>query len=212
VSSLKGSGSTPADSRDRAKEIVMKLRHSFVPAVLLALLSSTALAADNYKIDSEHATVIFRVSHFNIGNAYGRFNDPTGTVTVDSADPSKTAFTFEVKTENVDTHNEKRDAHLKSPDFFNAKEFPVISFKSTAVKLGGDNKFEVTGDLTMHGVTKPITFNITKTGEADTGRMGYRTAWEADVNLKRSDWGMKGMIGPIGDDVHLNISFEAVKS
>ena len=202
----------PAKSRNpRTKEIAMKLRHSLVPAVLLALFASAASAAD-YKIDSEHATVIFRVSHFNIGNAYGRFNDPTGTVSYDSSDPSKTAFTFEVQTANVDTHNEKRDAHLRSPDFFNAKEFPVITFKSTSVKPAGDNKFEVTGDLTLHGQTKPITFTITKTGEADTKQMGYRTAWEADVNLKRSDWGMKGMIGPIGDDVHLNISFEAVRS
>ena len=191
----------------------MTLRQLIVrPLVAVAVLVAPVFAADNYKIDSEHATVIFRVSHFNIGNAYGRFNDPTGTVSYDSSDPSKTAFTFEVKTENVDTHNEKRDAHLRSPDFFNAREFPVISFKSTGVKPGGDNKFEVTGDLTMHGVTKPITFNITKTGEADTKQAGYRTAWEADVNLKRSDWGMKGMIGPIGDEVHLNISFEAVRS
>jgi polyisoprenoid-binding protein YceI len=180
-------------------------------AVVLSLGTSFALAADTYKIDSEHSAVIFRVTHFNVGNAYGRFNDPTGTVVYDKADPSKTQFTFEVKTENVDTDNEKRDAHLKSPDFFDAKQYPVISFKSTSVKAEGDT-LQVTGDLDLHGVKKSITFPIKKTGETDTGKMGYRTGWEAEVDLKRSDFGMTGMKGPIGDDVHLVISFEAVKS
>ena len=116
-----------------------------------------------------------------------------------------------MKTENVDTANEKRDAHLKSPDFFDAKQFPLITFKSTSVKADGDN-FEVTGDLNLHGVTKQITVPLKKTGESDTGKMGYRTGWQAEVDLKRSDFGMTGMQGAIGDDVHLIISFEAVKS
>ena len=170
-----------------------------------------SLAADNYKIDPEHGTVIYKVSHFGIGNAYGRFNKPTGTVALDTADASKTTFEFSVATDNVDTANPKRDAHLKSPDFFNAKQFPTITFKSTGVKSSGDNKFEVTGDLTLHGVTKSITVPIAKTGEGDTKMMGYRTGWEAQVDLKRSDYGMNGMQGPVGDDVHLTMSFEAVK-
>jgi polyisoprenoid-binding protein YceI len=188
------------------------MNRTFVTALGLALsLGTAAIAADTYKVDSEHATVIFRVSHFNVGNAYGRFNDPTGTVVYDKADPSKTTFTFEVKTDNVDTDNDKRDKHLKSPDFFDAQQFPTITFKSTSVKGDGDT-LQVTGDLNLHGVTKSITFPIKKTGEADTGKMGYRTGWEAFVDLKRSDFGMTGMKGAIGDDVHLNISFEAVKS
>lgn len=188
------------------------MHRTFLTALVVALsLGTAAIAADTYKIDSEHATVIFRVSHLNIGDAYGRFNDPTGTVVYDKADPSKSQFTFEVKTANVDTDNEKRDAHLRSPDFFDAKQFPTITFKSTKVDGSGDT-LNVTGDLTLHGVTKSITFPIKKTGEADTGKMGYRTAWEANVDLKRSDFGMTGMQGPIGDDVHLVISFEAVKA
>jgi polyisoprenoid-binding protein YceI len=160
----------------------MRLRHTFA-ALLFASSAAvgTALAADTYKIDPEHGTVIYRISHFNLGNAYGRFNKPTGTVVFDASDPSKSRFTFEVKTENVDTANAKRDQHLKSPDFFDAKQFPTI------------------------------TFPITKTGEGDTKVMGVRSGWEAQVNLKRSEFGMNTMQGPIGDDVHLIISFEAVK-
>jgi polyisoprenoid-binding protein YceI len=197
------------------KEIAMNLRQLIVrPLVAGALLVAPVLAADNYKIDSEHATVIFSVSHFNLGDAYGRFNDPTGTVVIDKDDPSKSSFTFEVKTENIDTDNEKRDAHLKGPDFFNAKQFPVITFKSTGVKSAGENKYEVTGDLNLHGVTKSITFPIEKTGEGDTKIMGYRTGWKAQVGLKRSEYGMTYGVqqGAIGDDVNLTISFEAVKS
>ena len=187
------------------------MHRTLVTALILTLsLGTFALAADTYKIDSEHSSVIFRIGHFNVANIYGRFNDPTGTVVYDKADPAKTQFTFEVKTDNVDTDNEKRDAHLKSPDFFDAKQFPVITFKSTSVKAEGDT-LQVTGDLTLHGVTKSITVPLTKTGEKDT-KMGYRTGWQTQVDLKRSDYGMTGMVGPIGDDVHLVISFEAVKA
>jgi polyisoprenoid-binding protein YceI len=189
----------------------MRLRHTFAAvAVASSLLAGNLFAADNYKIDQEHATVIFMVKHFDIGNAYGRFNKPTGTVVLDKEDPSKSSFTFEVKTDNVDTANAKRDAHLKSPDFFDAKQFPTITFKSSAVKASGDN-FEVTGDLTLHGITKSITVPVTKTGEGDTKMMGVRSGWEAKTTLKRTDFGMNKMVGPVGDDVQLTISFEAVK-
>ena len=188
----------------------MRLRSVLSAMVIGSLtVSCAALAADTYKIDPVHSAVIYQIKHFNVGNAYGRFNEPTGSVSVDNGAP--TAFTFEVKTDKVDTGNPKRDAHLKSPDFFDAKQFPTITFKSKEVKSSGDNKFDVTGDLTMHGVTKSITVPVTKTGEADTKMMGYRTGWETQVDLKRSDYGINGLQGPVGDDVHLIISFEAQK-
>jgi polyisoprenoid-binding protein YceI len=190
----------------------MRLRSILSAFVIASLvLSCVAFAADTYKIDGEHGTVIYKIAHAGVGNAYGRFNKPTGTVTVDNGAP--TAFELEIKTENIDTANEKRDGHLKSPDFFDAKQFPTITFKSKSIKAAGDNKFEVTGDLTLHGVTKEITVPVTKTGEADVSamKMGYRTGWEAMYTLKRTDYGMNKMVGPVGDDVHLTISFEAVK-
>ena len=190
----------------------MSLRQTLSAMVIGSLvLCGAALAADTYKIDPVHGTVIYRVSHFNVGQAYGRFNSPTGEIMWDSGDPTKSTFTFEVKSADVDTGNPKRDAHLKSPDFFDAKQFPTISFKSTGVKSVGDNKLEVTGDLNLHGVTKSITVPITKTGEGDTKMMGYRTGWLAETDLKRSDYGVNGLQGAVGDDVHLIVSFEAVK-
>jgi polyisoprenoid-binding protein YceI len=172
--------------------------------------ATVARAADSFKIDPIHGTVIYRINHLGVANAYGRFDEPTGTVTIDKDDASKSSFNFEVQTTKVDTGNPKRDQHLQSPDFFNAKQFPTITFKSTSVKSSGDNKYEVAGDLTLHGVTKPITVTMEKTGEAQT-QMGYRSGWQTEVDLKRSDYGMKGLQGVVGDDVHLIISFEAVK-
>jgi polyisoprenoid-binding protein YceI len=183
--------------------------HRFFAALIVVLAPVTLLAADNYKIDPVHGTVIFRVSHLNVGNAYGRFNEPTGMISYDKENPSNSTFTFEVQTAKVDTANDKRDQHLQSPDFFDAKQFPTITFKSTKVEANGDD-FKVTGDLTLHGVTKSITVNIKKTGESQS-QMGYRTGWEATHDLKRSDYGMTGLQGPVGDDIHLVISFEAVK-
>ena len=180
----------------------------FALAALL-LAPAFSIAAENYKIDPVHGTVIYRVSHLGIGNAYGRFNDPTGMIVYDKDNPSNSTFTFEVQTAKVDTANDKRDQHLQSPDFFDAKQFPTITFKSTKVEGSGDD-FKITGDLTLHGVTKSITINMKKTGEAQT-QMGYRTAWEATHDLKRSEYGMTGLQGPVGDDVHLVISFEAIK-
>jgi polyisoprenoid-binding protein YceI len=188
------------------------MRHSTLGLVLIAFLAAAPVvhAADKYKIDPEHSSVIFRINHLDIADIYGRFNDPTGVVVLDSSDPSKSSFTFEVQAANIDTHNEKRDAHLRSPDFFDAKQFPVITFKSTSVK-GSGNDYEVTGDLTMHGVTKQITVPITRTGEGKDPWGGYRTGWKATADLKRSDFGIKGVAG-VGDEVHLIISFEAVKA
>jgi polyisoprenoid-binding protein YceI len=186
----------------------------FLAAVVavMSLLPAIARAADNYKIDPVHSDVIYRISHMNVSNQYGRFNDPTGMVVYDKSDPSKCSFTFEVQTAKIDTGNAKRDQDLRGPDYFDAKQLPTITFKSTSVEGSGD-EYKVTGDLTLHGVTKSITVPIKKTGEADVSqmKMGYRTGWQAEVDLKRTDYGMNGMVGPVGDDVHLIISFEAVK-
>lgn len=186
---------------------------SLLSLVIVAALSPLALAADTFKIDPVHSSVHFRIGHAGVSHVYGRFNDVSGTVVQDKEDPTKSSFNIEIKADSIDTNNEKRDAHLKSPDFFDAKQFPTITFKSTSVKSAGENKLEVTGDLTLHGVTKEITVPVTKTGEADLAemKMGYRGGWEAVVQIKRSDFGMTTMVGPVGDEVMIPVALEAVK-
>jgi polyisoprenoid-binding protein YceI len=185
------------------------MRAKLVVGLLFVLSTLSHAATTNYKVDPVHSFAHFRIKHMNAGHVWGRFNDPTGTISIDDADASKSSFTLTLQTTKIDTGNKQRDDHLKGPDFFNAVQFPTITFKSTQVKKS-EAGYEVTGDLTLKGTTKPITFTITQTG---TGKMGQKEliGFETTVDVKRSDFGMNHMIGPAGDEVRLMISLEAVK-
>jgi polyisoprenoid-binding protein YceI len=194
------------------------MRHfarSIVGLFVLVSLAAPALAADNYKVDPVHSSLIFRSRHANIGYVYGRFNAVSGQFTLDEADPAKSSFSFEAQTASVDTQQEKRDAHLKSPDFFNAKQYPTITFKSTSVKRGAQaNVLEVSGDLTLHGVTKPITVQVELTGKGEFPPKTPRAGLETVFTVKMSEFDMKGipgMPGVVGDEVRLMFAVEGVK-
>jgi polyisoprenoid-binding protein YceI len=180
--------------------------------ILLACAALQSRAADTYKVDPVHSSAIFRIQHANIGYVWGRINDPAGGYTLDPADPTRSTFNVELQVNNVDTHNDKRDAHLKSPDFFNAKQFPTVTFKSTAVKKGASDKvLDVTGDLTLHGVTKSVTIPVELTGQGQFPPGTQRAGVEATFTIKRTDFGMDKMVGMVGDEVRLVIALEAVK-
>ncbi|MGQ0634699.1 MAG: YceI family protein [Planctomycetaceae bacterium] len=189
--------------------MTLRVRLLFAVASLCALSVAPARAAQEYDIDPAHTALYFKVSHFGYSDTHGRFNDMAGKFTIDP-DPAKVAFDMTIKVKSVDTGNKTRDEHLLKPDFFNEKQYPLITFKSTAVKAA-DGGYDVTGDLTMHGTTKPITLALRggKTGEFPPGikRTGYSTT----LDIKRSDFGMSKMLDGIGDDVHLSISFEGMK-
>ena len=160
-------------------------------------IAPTALAADSFTLDPVHSSVMFRIEHMGVSNFYGSFNDVSGSYTL-GENPS---FNFTIKTESIDTRNEGRDKHLKSPDFFNAVEFPTITFKSTSVEKAGDN-LKVTGDLTMHGVTKPVTAEL-KFWPAKETRQGVKGGFETMFTIKRTDFGMNTYVteGALGDEV-----------
>jgi polyisoprenoid-binding protein YceI len=194
----------------KLKEILMK-RIAFALVGLVALVGFAAAArgADEHRVDPVHSSVVFRVTHMGIGAVYGRFNDFGGTVALDEGDPAKSAVNFEIQVAGVDTHQEKRDAHLKSPDFFNAKQYPTITFKSTAVKKSEKpNTLDVTGDLTMHGTTKSITVPVEIIGKGQF--MGARVGIESIFTVKMSEFGFKGNPG-VGDEVKLLVALEAAK-
>jgi len=165
--------------------------------------------ADEFALDPAHAGVNFKISHIGLSWIYGRFNDLSGAFTIDP-DAAKCAFNMTIKTESVDTGNGKRDEHLRTPDFFNAKQFPVISFKSTAVKTIKDG-YEVTGDFTMHGETKAITFALLGGKTAEFPKGVTRTGFSTELVLKRGDFKIDKFAGAVGEDVHISISFEATK-
>jgi polyisoprenoid-binding protein YceI len=173
-----------------------------------SLPAAHAGAPGSYSIDPVHSSVLFRIKHLGASYFYGRFNEVHGTITFDEANPASSSIDVEVKIESVDTHAAKRDADLKGADFFNAATFPTATFKSKSWSKSGD-AYEVTGDLTIHGVTKPVTAKFEKTGTGKSQRGGSLIGFETVFNVKRSDFGVSYMPDGLGEDVRIIIALEA---
>ena len=190
------------------------MKSRFLASLLLGgalFLSSSAFAADTWSVDSSHSTAIFRIKHFGASWQYGRFNDIAGTLMIDEADATKSTLELTIKTDSVDTNNQKRDDHLKGPDFFNAAQYPTMTFKSKKIAVKQGNVWAVTGDLTMHGVTKEVTVDLERVGTGKDPWGGTRTGAETTFTLKRSDYGVSFMPDGLGDEVRIIVSVEAVK-
>jgi polyisoprenoid-binding protein YceI len=173
-----------------------------------AVADHLVTAPQEFKVDPVHSTVLFRIQHFNAGQYYGRINDPQGTFTLDPAGP-KLDVTLEAA--KVDTANAKRDEHLRSPDFFNARQYPTITFKSTSAEKTGENTYKVNGELTLLGQTKPVTATVETFGPAQDPRGTTRAGAEAIFTIKRSDFGMNFMPGGLGDEVRIIASVEGTQ-
>ena len=163
--------------------MIRKLRTA---AVLLAALAAAPLfAADTYTVDKVHSDVSFQVRHF-VSKVRGDFTDFEGTIQIDPAKPEASSVVFTIKTASINTKNEDRDKHLHSPDFFDAAKFPEITFKSTKIAANGKDKYNVTGDFTMHGVTKEITLPVTYTRLHEGSRAATeRAGFELTTTLNR---------------------------
>ena len=164
-----------------------------------------------YEIDTTHSMIIFRAKHNGVSYNYGRFNEFTGEIMINAIAVPESMVEFEVKAASVDTGNEKRDQHLRSSDFFSAKQFPLITFKSTKVsaKEGKEDILEVTGDLELHGVKKSITVDVEVTGRAKGKEGESLIGFESTFTIKRSEFGMTYGMGPVSDDIRLTVSIEA---
>ncbi|MGY8754015.1 MAG: YceI family protein [Phycisphaerales bacterium] len=160
-----------------------------------------------FAIDSVHSTAIFSVHHLGAGMFYGRFNDVSGTIELAEGLP---AFSVSIAIDSIDTNNTRLDGHLKSPDFFNALEFPEMLFVSSSAKKIGDEKYEVVGKITMHGVTKPLTVTMAKTGQV-TNKRGEMLGFETTFTLMRSDFEMTYGIesGSLSDNIKVIVALEA---
>lgn len=170
----------------------------------------TAPSADAYRVDSVHSTMVFRIKHYDVAPFYGRFTVVRGSFSIDPETPSNSFFKIDVDTRTVDTANPARDTHIKGPDLLNVRQFPKITFVSTAVEKVGENQYKVTGDITFHGVTKSITAQVEHTG---TGTIQGRKAsgFEAIFTIKRSDFGVNFMIGAgLSDEVKLMLGVEGL--
>lgn len=184
-----------------------------VVGLSLGTLAPTAAraASDTYTIDPAHSYMVFRVKHMDVGWAYGRFNEFSGTVNLDEANPAACSVNVEVKTASVDTGIGKRDDHLRTPEYLDVAQFPKMTFASTAVKKTGEGQFEVTGNLTFHGQTKPVTAKFERTGTGKDRGGKPLVGFEATFTIKRTDFGQKVEPKILGDDVRVTLSVEAAK-
>ena len=154
---------------------------------------SIANAAETFQIDPAHAFVYYKANHFGWSQNMGRFNKVSGSFTIDEKNPAASKVEVVIDAASIDTAHEARDKHLRSPDFFNVKEFPTIKFTSTKVEKIADKKGRLTGNLTMLGVTKPVSFDFTWGAKSPHFRNKdmIHTGFSAEVTINRADWGMK---------------------
>ena len=184
-----------------------------LPAVIGAIVclsGQSGIAADDYDYDLVHSSVSFKARHLDISWIHGRFNDVAGKFSIDRENPAKSTFELTIKADSIDTANKARDEHLRQPDYFDTKQFPTITFKSTSTKPI-DGGYEVTGNFTMHGTTKKVTL-VLKGGKEHEFKGVKRVAFSTELSLKRSDFGFdKSAIGPIGDEALIFIDCEGMR-
>ncbi|MBX3506752.1 MAG: polyisoprenoid-binding protein [Parvibaculum sp.] len=191
----------------------MKTMNWIAAAAGLAFLATPALA-DTYKIDTSHVYVGFEVDHLGFSTTYGRFNDVSGTIELDEENPEMSSVDVKIDPASVDTGHAERDEHVRGADLLNTAEYPEMSFKSTGIERTGEKTGRITGDLTLHGVTKSVTLDTTFTRQGTypmTEEEIHVIGFNATTTIKRSDFGMDKWLEMIGDELPITISFEAHK-
>ena len=191
---------------------------SFLAPTALALgLSITpavppAQAAETFAIDLAHSNVVFLIDHLGYSRMIGQFQDFEGSFVFDDTDVAKSSVEVTIMTGSVDTDHEARDDHLRAPDFFNAAEFPEMTFKSTKIERTGENTGKITGDLTLLGTTKPVTLDVTFRKKAPHPLPQYNgvlvSGFSARASILRSEWGMKTFVPNLGDEIEIWIEIE----
>lgn len=176
------------------------------------LFAGQAMAAD-YVIDKEgqHAFVNFKISHLGYSWLWGTFKDFEGSFSFDAAQPEASKVEVTLQTASVDSNHAERDKHLRSEDFLNVSEHPTATFESTSVKSTGEGTADITGDLTLNGVTKPVVIAAKFIGEGKDPWGGYRAGFEGTTTLKLKDFDIKMDLGPASQTVDLIISVEGVR-
>ena len=189
----------------------MKKRLSGLAIATLLFTTGSALAAD-YKIDKEgqHAFVNFRIKHLGYSWLYGTFKDFDGTFSFDEKNPANDKVNVTINTNSIDTNHAERDKHLRSADFLNVAKFPQATFTSTEVKKDG-NDLDITGNLTLNGVTKPVKLEAELTGQGDDPWGGKRAGFEAEGKIRLKDFNINTDLGPASQEVDLIISVEGVQ-
>lgn len=190
------------------------MKKTFAGLALGSLMAlSGSLQAADYVIDKEgqHASINFKISHLGYSFVYGRFNDFSGNFSWDADKPESSAVNVSINTDSVDSNHAERDKHLRSDDFLNVAEHPTATFESTGVEMTGDDTANVTGNLTLNGVTKPVVLDAKFIGEGDDPWGGYRAGFSGTTTLTLKDFDISRDLGPAAQDVELIITVEGVR-
>jgi polyisoprenoid-binding protein YceI len=183
--------------------------------------TETAVAQEtltgDYTLDLAHTRIGFSARHAMVTKVRGQFNEFTGTAHLDAENPSNSKVDITIKVASIDTRNADRDAHLRTNDFLAMDEFPEITFSSTRVEQAGENKFDVTGDLTIRGISKPVTVNFELNGGAQDPYGNFRVGFDGHATINRKDWGVSwnaameagGVM--VSDKVNLEFEVEGIK-
>ncbi|MFD8818726.1 YceI family protein [Streptomyces sp. NPDC059627] len=180
--------------------------------------ADTAALTGDYTIDPAHTTLGFVARHAMVTNVKGSFQEFEGTLHLDGEDPSKSTASLDIKMDSITTGSADRDGHLKSADFFKTDEFPTMTFRSTEAEALGGEDYRITGDLTILGVTKPVTIDLEFNGAAKDPFGNERVGFEGKAEIKRSDWGVSwnaaletgGVL--VSDKIKLNFDISAIKN
>ncbi|HHJ16220.1 MAG TPA: hypothetical protein ENJ80_05925 [Gammaproteobacteria bacterium] len=194
-------------------QFAKSILNSLALGVLLGLAQTAfaeVAAPGNYRIDPAHTTVLFTVNHLGTSELTGRFNVVEGNFVIG---PNQApGVDVSIKTASVDTNHDKRDAHLRSPDFLNSKQYPVMRFVSDKVSYDKQGQpVSLHGKLSLHGETKPVSLALSSVGAGKDPWGGYRAGFNATTTLKRSDFGMNFMPGGIGNEITVTLNIEAIK-
>jgi polyisoprenoid-binding protein YceI len=179
--------------------------------------AAPASSISQWRVDPAHTRAEFAVKHLMITTVRGHFSDVDGTVREDSADPTRSSIEVSIKVASLDTGVDQRDAHLRSPDFFDAEQFPSLTFRSTRIVPAGEDKLQVTGDLTIKGVTKSVVLDVTEEGRGGDPWGGQRAGFSATGKIDRRDFGLNYNQAletggwAVGHDVKINLDVELIR-
>ncbi len=180
--------------------------------VALLALAAAASAQEIWKIDPSNSATQFSVRHFGISTVSGGFSKMSGNVLIDDATPAKDQLEATIEVSSIDTRVERRDNDLRSPHFFDAEKYPTITFKSTKVEAEGAGKLKVTGELTIHGVAKPVVLEVEGPSAAIKDPMGnLRRGASATTTITRQDFGINADPGVVGDQVTITLDIEMTR-
>ncbi len=195
------------------------MRSLFAAVALPALMVSSLSHATPWQIDPAHSSAQFAVRHMMVSTVRGEFGKVTGTVNLDDKDVAKSTIEATIDVTSIDTRQPKRDEHLKSPDFFDAAKYPTMTFKSTSIKKAGNDKYKVAGNLTIRGVTKPVTLDVYGPGREVKDMMGMmRKGAHATTTINRKDFGLNWNAAleaggvAVSDEVKVELDVEMTKS